>query len=154
MLISGFVIRLFSCSLVAFGNRPIIPARLPWRCKQVENVNPPPQNFLFLAAYRVICIRPKVRLLLLFFNDVMSWKLEPSLLCFSLLHSSYIVQQQIYKKKSTFLSVRTSKSRYILCITLFEIFIFCPKIQLWFPEKIVDFFGGEKLVKMLWFWTF
>ena len=23
--------------------------------------------------------------------------------------------------------------------TLFEIFIFCPKIQLWFPEKIVDF---------------
>ena len=26
-----------------------------------------------------------------------------------------------------------------LYITLFEIFIFCPKIQLWFPEKIVDF---------------
>ena len=25
--------------------------------------------------------------------------------------------------------------------TLFEIFIFCPKIQLWFPEKIVDFLG-------------
>ena len=24
--------------------------------------------------------------------------------------------------------------------TLFEIFIFCSKIQLWFPEKIVDFF--------------
>ena len=24
--------------------------------------------------------------------------------------------------------------------TLFEIFIFCPKIQLWFLEKIVDFF--------------
>ena len=40
------------------------------------------------------------------------------------------------------------------CVTLFEIFIFCPKIQLSFPEKIVDFFGGEKLVKMLWFWTF
>ena len=39
-----------------------------------------------------------------------------------------------------------------LC-TLFEIFIFCPKIQLWFPEKIVDFWG-EKLVNMLWFWTF
>ena len=38
-------------------------------------------------------------------------------------------------------------------LTLFEIFIFCPKIQLWFPEKIVDFLG-EKLVKMLWFWTF
>ena len=28
-------------------------------------------------------------------------------------------------------------------ITLFEIFIFCPKIQLWFPEKIVDFFGWK-----------
>ena len=27
--------------------------------------------------------------------------------------------------------------------TLFEIFIFCPKIQLWFPEKIVDFLGGK-----------
>ena len=39
------------------------------------------------------------------------------------------------------------------CNTLFEIFIFCPKIQLWFPEKIVDFWD-EKLVKMLWFWTF
>ena len=38
--------------------------------------------------------------------------------------------------------------------TLFEILIFCPKIQLWFPEKVVDFFLGEKLVKMLWFWTF
>ena len=67
--------------------------------------------------------------------------------------------------------------------TLFETFIFCPKIQLWFPEKVVDFFEwktcenivvldflavdnfdftrkivkknlGEKLVKMLWFWAF
>ena len=37
--------------------------------------------------------------------------------------------------------------------TLLQIFIFCPKIQLWFPVKIVDFLG-EKLVKMLWFWTF
>ena len=27
--------------------------------------------------------------------------------------------------------------------TLFEIFIFCPKIQFWFPEKIVDFFGWK-----------
>ena len=40
--------------------------------------------------------------------------------------------------------------------TLFEIFIFCPKIQLWFPDNIVDFlhFLSEKLAKMLWFWTF
>ena len=27
--------------------------------------------------------------------------------------------------------------------TLFEIFTFCPKIQLWFPEKIVDFLGWK-----------
>ena len=27
----------------------------------------------------------------------------------------------------------------IISATLFEIFIFCPKIQLWFPEKMVDF---------------
>ena len=26
---------------------------------------------------------------------------------------------------------------------MFEIFIFCPKIQLWFPEKIVDFLGWK-----------
>ena len=30
-----------------------------------------------------------------------------------------------------------------LKVILFEIFIFCPKIQLWFPEKIVDFFGWK-----------
>ena len=40
------------------------------------------------------------------------------------------------------------------CSTLFEIFIFCPKIQFWFPEKIVDFFLVEKLAKKLWFWAF
>ena len=68
----------------------------------------------------------------------------------------------------------------VLVNTLFQFFIFCPKIQLWFPEKIVDFLGwktrenvvvlhflavdnfdftrkivkknsGEKLVKMLGF---
>ena len=37
--------------------------------------------------------------------------------------------------------------------TLFEIFNFCPKIQHLFPEKIVEN-KKEKLVKMLWFWTF
>ena len=26
---------------------------------------------------------------------------------------------------------------------MFEIFIFCPKIQLWFPEKIVDLLGWK-----------
>ena len=47
-----------------------------------------------------------------------------------------------------------NKSGSTISNTLFEILIFCPKIQLWFREKIVDFFLGEKLVKMLWFWTF
>ena len=28
-------------------------------------------------------------------------------------------------------------------LTLFEILIFCPKIQLWLPEKIVDFSGWK-----------
>ena len=32
---------------------------------------------------------------------------------------------------------------YIPICTLFEIFILCPKIQLWFPEKIVDFLGEK-----------
>ena len=30
-----------------------------------------------------------------------------------------------------------------LIFPLFEIFIFCPKIQLSFPEKIIDFFGRK-----------
>ena len=47
-----------------------------------------------------------------------------------------------------------SIGKWSLHTTLFEIFNFCPKIQLLFPEKIVDFLGGEKLVKMLWSWTF
>ena len=37
--------------------------------------------------------------------------------------------------------------------TLFQIFIFCPKLQLWFPEKKLSIFWGEKLLKMLRFWT-
>ena len=31
-----------------------------------------------------------------------------------------------------------------LFYALFEIFIFCPKNQLWLSEEIVDFFGGWK----------
>ena len=38
--------------------------------------------------------------------------------------------------------------------TLFEFFIFCPKNQLWFPENNCQIVLGEKLVKMLRFWTF
>ena len=39
--------------------------------------------------------------------------------------------------------------------TLFEIWIFCPKIPLWFPEKIVDFFGRKtrENVVALYFWA-
>ena len=33
----------------------------------------------------------------------------------------------------------TQPSKY----TLFEIFIFCPRIQLWFSEKMVKFFGWK-----------
>ena len=79
--------------------------------------------------------------------------------------------------------IKATINFFLLSFTLFEIFIFCPKIQLWFLEKIVEFFGvknswkccgfglftcwqlwfhekncqknlGEKLVKMFWFWTF
>ena len=38
--------------------------------------------------------------------------------------------------------------------TLFEIFIFCPKIQLWFHEKIVDFFGAKNSWKCCGFGLF
>ena len=38
--------------------------------------------------------------------------------------------------------------------TLFEIFIFCPKIQLWFPEKIVDFLGVKNSWKCCGFGLF
>ena len=38
--------------------------------------------------------------------------------------------------------------------TLFEIFIFCPKIQLWFPDKIVDFFGVKNSWKCCGFELF
>ena len=37
--------------------------------------------------------------------------------------------------------------------TLFEIFIFCPKLNFDFPRKL-SIFLGEKLVKMMRFWTF
>ena len=39
-------------------------------------------------------------------------------------------------------------------ITLFEIFIFCPKIQLWFPDNIVDFFGVKNSWKCCGFGLF
>ena len=73
------------------------------------------------------------------------------------LHHYWHHYQQVWKM-THFLSSKLMILNFITTqilekITLFEIFIFCPKIQLWFPEKIVDFLG-EKLVKMLWFWTF
>ena len=42
----------------------------------------------------------------------------------------------------------------ILENTLFEIFIFCPKNSTLISQENCRFFWGEKLVKMLWFWTF
>ena len=38
--------------------------------------------------------------------------------------------------------------------TLFEIFILCPKIQLWFPEKIVNFLGVKNSWKCCGFGLF
>ena len=42
----------------------------------------------------------------------------------------------------------------ILSKLLFEIFIFCPKIQLWFSERIVDFFGVKNSWKCCGFGLF
>ena len=52
---------------------------------------------------------------------------------------------------------RSSSSHIINSLsqtTLFEIFIFCPKIQLWFPEKIVDFILGKNSWKCCSFGLF
>ena len=58
-----------------------------------------------------------------------------------------------YKKTARESQWFKKSKKVVLRCTLFEILIFCPIIQLWFPKKFVDFLG-EKLVKMLWFWTF
>ena len=42
----------------------------------------------------------------------------------------------------------------IILNTLFEIFSFCPKISTLISRENCRFFGGKKLVKMLWFLTF
>ena len=38
--------------------------------------------------------------------------------------------------------------------TLFKIFIFCPKVQIWFSEKILEFFWCEKSRKCCGFGLF
>ena len=43
---------------------------------------------------------------------------------------------------------------YISLTTLFEIFNFCPKIQLWFPEKMVNFLGVKNSRKCCGFGIF
>ena len=53
-----------------------------------------------------------------------------------------------YSKSTYFVQNEEKKHRKSLCTvtyfrTLFEIFVFCPKIQLWFPEKIVEFLGWK-----------
>ena len=74
-------------------------------------------------------------------------------------HTHYYYDPNLTNNDKKLDQLEFTKVRYFFCpdkifFTLFEIFIFCPKIQLWFPEKIVDFLGGEKLAKMLWFWAF
>ena len=57
---------------------------------------------------------------------------------FTELWRSKQLNKSLRKKKIKFkMKIQTQKN------TLFEIFIFCPKIQLWFPEKIVDFLGWK-----------
>ena len=53
-----------------------------------------------------------------------------------------------------FLQIRVSWILQTSINTLFEIFMFCPKIQLWFPEKIVDFFGVKNSWKCCGFGLF
>ena len=64
----------------------------------------------------------------------------------------FFIQNKYSGKRNGFAFVRvdfTKKNHY----TLFEIFIFVQKFHFDFPRKL-SIFLGEKLVKMLWFWTF
>ena len=53
------------------------------------------------------------------------------------------VENTVMLKESKILKIHFTSKKWTFCtkITLLEIFIFCTKIQLWFSEKIVDFFG-------------
>ena len=69
------------------------------------------------------------------------------------IHVGFVYKQKQWYQKSHENSQKIIKNHHkspnglkcyfpsILNCTLFEIFIFCPKIQLYFPEKIVDFLG-------------
>ena len=82
-------------------------------------------------------------------------RLDPFCLSFSFCHLHRNPPKNWFEINDLFKEIHAYKIIMGYWIfTLFEIFMFCPKIQLWFPETIVDFFLGEKLVKMLWFWTF
>ena len=59
------------------------------------------------------------------------------------LHKKYTFHIFGPKAVKTLKKVDLNKKKKPLNYTLFEIFIFCPKIQLWFPEKIVDFLGWK-----------
>ena len=70
---------------------------------------------------------------------------------------NYLAQQN--GKRSRNLSFNQTFSKYgnakdYISDTLFEIFIFCPKIQLWFPEKIVHFWGVKNSWKCCAFGLF
>ena len=59
--------------------------------------------------------------------------------------------------RSNYFSANSSCSRFYIFVfffTLFEIFIFLSKNSTLISRENCRFFLGEKLVKMLWFWTF
>ena len=58
--------------------------------------------------------------------------------------------KMIWKVVLTFITLRAIRA---LCFTLYEIFICVQKFIFDFPRKL-SIFMGEKLAKMLWFWTF
>ena len=84
-----------------------------------------------------------IPLLLLYFN----WIYKNAILrgCRWSIVELVLEESESLKKK------RKKKNLIMKCFknTLFEIFIFCPRIQLWFPEKNCRI--GEKLVKILRF---
>ena len=74
-----------------------------------------------------------------------------------LVEKTFVVLWKFWKSfrhcKSVF-SSRLRRDWFAYLLTLFKIFIFCPKIQLWFPEKIVDFFWVKNSWKCCGFGLF
>ena len=77
------------------------------------------------------------RILLYVSQIIVSLYLDRNQISFKLFHKSKLFESSWHLFQHYELSIK---------FTLFENFIFCPKIQLWFPVKFVDFFG----VKISW----